>query len=286
MSADRTPAGGPADVSADFVFGTLATDDLRLAQLRAASSRGAPRPRSRAARSTTREPCDHGHASAAASTRTTSRAYYTTDGRTRPATEAGHSRRRPSRSSGPRSPGTRCSWGYARRGPARPRPASRHARALSDRGLVRSHAPRARGRPRSPGWSPASGRPASPSRARWSRSPAAAALAGPPAAAAIAYHVDDERVPDVAARRGHLPGLRRSLRDDGGRPFAEPATPGGFYGGTLRGVIERLDHIAALGVTCIWLSPVFPSPSHHGYDATDYERSSRASAPRTTCASS
>ncbi len=38
----------------------------------------------------------------------------------------------------------------------------------------------------------------------------------------------------------------------------------------MRGVIERLDYIAALGATCIWLSPVFPSPSHHGYDATDY----------------
>ena len=55
-----------------------------------------------------------------------------------------------------------------------------------------------------------------------------------------------------------------------GEPFDTPATPGGFYGGTLRGVIERLGYIAALGATCIWLSPVFPSPSHHGDDATDY----------------
>jgi glycosidase len=35
-------------------------------------------------------------------------------------------------------------------------------------------------------------------------------------------------------------------------------------------VLEKLDHIAALGATCIWLSPVFPSPTTHGYDATDY----------------
>jgi glycosidase len=43
-----------------------------------------------------------------------------------------------------------------------------------------------------------------------------------------------------------------------------------FHGGTLRGVIRHLDHIAGLGATCIWLSPLFPSPTYHGYDATNY----------------
>ena len=46
----------------------------------------------------------------------------------------------------------------------------------------------------------------------------------------------------------------------------------GFFGGTLWGVAEKLDYIADLGINCIWLSPIFPSPTHHGYDATDYER--------------
>jgi glycosidase len=43
----------------------------------------------------------------------------------------------------------------------------------------------------------------------------------------------------------------------------------GFCGGTLWGLAEKLDYIADLGATCIWLSPIFPSPTHHGYDATD-----------------
>jgi cyclomaltodextrinase len=43
----------------------------------------------------------------------------------------------------------------------------------------------------------------------------------------------------------------------------------GFFGGTLWGVIEKLDYIEDLGVNTIWLSPIFDSPSHHGYDATD-----------------
>jgi glycosidase len=45
----------------------------------------------------------------------------------------------------------------------------------------------------------------------------------------------------------------------------------GFFGGTLWGVLERLDHIVDLGATCLWLTPIFPSPSPHGYDATDLE---------------
>jgi glycosidase len=55
----------------------------------------------------------------------------------------------------------------------------------------------------------------------------------------------------------------------GDRPFKSARTPMGFYGGTIGGVIEQLDYIASLGAGAIWLSPIFPSPSHHGYDATD-----------------
>lgn len=43
----------------------------------------------------------------------------------------------------------------------------------------------------------------------------------------------------------------------------------GFCGGTLWGLAEKMDYVAALGATCLWLSPIFPSPTHHGYDATD-----------------
>ncbi len=41
--------------------------------------------------------------------------------------------------------------------------------------------------------------------------------------------------------------------------------------GDLRGITNRLDHVAALGVDAIWLSPVFPSPmADMGYDVSDY----------------
>ncbi len=42
------------------------------------------------------------------------------------------------------------------------------------------------------------------------------------------------------------------------------------FGGTLWGIGEKLDYIAELGVTAIWLSPIFPSPTIHRYNAIDY----------------
>ncbi|RYP87093.1 alpha-glucosidase [Nocardioides guangzhouensis] len=42
--------------------------------------------------------------------------------------------------------------------------------------------------------------------------------------------------------------------------------------GDLRGVIDRLDHLALLGVDVLWLSPVYRSPmADNGYDISDYQ---------------
>ncbi len=43
-----------------------------------------------------------------------------------------------------------------------------------------------------------------------------------------------------------------------------------FYGGTLYGIAEKIDYIASLGVSTIYLSPIFTSPSNHKYDTADY----------------
>ncbi|MBD5631658.1 MAG: hypothetical protein HDP34_00285 [Clostridia bacterium] len=40
--------------------------------------------------------------------------------------------------------------------------------------------------------------------------------------------------------------------------------------GDLNGVTEKLDYIRDLGYTGIWLMPIHPSPSYHGYDVKDY----------------
>jgi alpha-glucosidase len=42
--------------------------------------------------------------------------------------------------------------------------------------------------------------------------------------------------------------------------------------GDLRGIEQRLDHLAWLGVDALWLSPIYPSPMHDfGYDVADYK---------------
>ena len=42
------------------------------------------------------------------------------------------------------------------------------------------------------------------------------------------------------------------------------------FGGTLWGVRDKLEYIANLGASCIWLSPIWISPSYHGYDVANY----------------
>jgi len=43
-----------------------------------------------------------------------------------------------------------------------------------------------------------------------------------------------------------------------------------FFGGDLDGAADKLEYIASLGVTTVYLSPVFDAPSNHKYDTSDY----------------
>ena len=49
-----------------------------------------------------------------------------------------------------------------------------------------------------------------------------------------------------------------------------PPTPHGFKGGDLLGIVEHLDELADLGVTALYLTPVFSSASNHRYHTYDY----------------
>ncbi len=70
--------------------------------------------------------------------------------------------------------------------------------------------------------------------------------------------------PDRFARSGRVeaPG---QLED-----WEAPPTIHGFKGGDLYGVAERLDDLADLGVTAIYLNPIFSSASNHRYHTYDY----------------
>ena len=40
--------------------------------------------------------------------------------------------------------------------------------------------------------------------------------------------------------------------------------------GDFNGIAQKMDYIASLGAGAIWLSPIHPADSYHGYDVTDY----------------
>jgi glycosidase len=264
--------GGPSDggVSSDFVFGTLATDDLRLAQLRAAAvgvRHGSdidprdPRPGEPVRVRVTLGP-------RVQADRVT--CYYTTDGE-----DAAGQRGESTTGQALACERTNVEWDTLL-----------WAYVETWIGTIPAQAAGTLVRYRIEAWSSAGGPSA------WA-SEVAGMVAGekPPEAVeddalrfaadvpplwpvkrrgSYAYAVDDERIPDWLRDAVIYHVFIDRFATGGDRPFAEPASLGGFFGGTLRGVIERLDHIIGLGATCLWLSPLFPSPSHHGYDTTDY----------------
>ena len=89
-------------------------------------------------------------------------------------------------------------------------------------------------------------------------------------APAFAYHVDRESVPDWLHSAVIYHVFLDRFNPGAGRDWNEASSLSDIWGGTIGGVTERLPYFTKLGITCLWLSPLFPSPTHHGYDATDY----------------
>ncbi|MGM0419851.1 MAG: glycoside hydrolase family 13 protein [Bacillota bacterium] len=68
--------------------------------------------------------------------------------------------------------------------------------------------------------------------------------------------------PDRFFRAGQV---KAELSDWGERPERKS-----FYGGDLAGITEKLDYLQDLGITAIYLTPIFLSPSNHKYNTDDY----------------
>jgi glycosidase len=56
----------------------------------------------------------------------------------------------------------------------------------------------------------------------------------------------------------------------GVQPWGSPPTITGFQGGDLRGIAQRLDDLTDLGVTALYLNPIFAAGSNHRYNTSDY----------------
>lgn len=56
----------------------------------------------------------------------------------------------------------------------------------------------------------------------------------------------------------------------GTMPWGSKPTFDNFMGGDLKGIRKNLDHLQSLGITAIYLNPIFAARSNHKYDTTDY----------------
>lgn len=74
-------------------------------------------------------------------------------------------------------------------------------------------------------------------------------------------------------------GYRKSrvLRKWGEEPYWREEQMNGiwnndYFGGDLKGIEQKLPYLNDLGVTCIYLNPIFEANSNHRYDTADYEK--------------
>ncbi|SDB30978.1 Glycosidase [Pseudobutyrivibrio sp. YE44] len=54
--------------------------------------------------------------------------------------------------------------------------------------------------------------------------------------------------------------------------WGDRPTPKSFAGGDIKGIIKKLDYIKELGISAIYLTPIFESDSNHKYDIKNYKK--------------
>lgn len=85
--------------------------------------------------------------------------------------------------------------------------------------------------------------------------------------------------PDRFCKVGDMPVLkgRMNRNDWGGTPSFLPNKQGkvlnnDFFGGNFKGMESKLSYLQSLGVTVIYLNPIFEAASNHRYDTSDYKK--------------
>lgn len=92
----------------------------------------------------------------------------------------------------------------------------------------------------------------------------------------VMYQIFPDRFFNSGKIKNNVPS-RRVMRQWGDTPFWEESQMNGvwnndFFGGDLAGIEMKLPYLASLGVTCIYLNPIFEAHSNHRYDTADYEK--------------
>lgn len=93
----------------------------------------------------------------------------------------------------------------------------------------------------------------------------------------VLYQIFPDRFNFSGVKKKDVPS-DRILRDDReNEPYWRPTSEGkvlnnDYFQGDLKGIEEKLPYLKSLGVTCIYLNPIFEAQSNHRYDTANYEK--------------
>ena len=94
----------------------------------------------------------------------------------------------------------------------------------------------------------------------------------------VMYQIFPDRFCEGSSKKS-MPFADRIYRaDKDGEPYFWPnESKDGYlnmdyYGGDFAGILQKLPYLAALGVTCIYLNPIFEAHSNHRYNTADYRK--------------
>jgi glycosidase len=95
----------------------------------------------------------------------------------------------------------------------------------------------------------------------------------------VIYQIFPDRFCASGKQKQGVPRDRLLRGDWGGEPLAEPIRTGeeqpesyDFFGGDLAGITKKLPYLHSLGVSCVYLNPIFEANSNHRYDTADYSK--------------
>ncbi|MDE5754185.1 MAG: glycoside hydrolase family 13 protein [Oscillospiraceae bacterium] len=93
----------------------------------------------------------------------------------------------------------------------------------------------------------------------------------------IMYQIFPDRFYKSGKVHENIPEGRVLREDWGGTPYYRPDQNGhvwnnDYFGGDLAGVQEKLPYLHDLGVTCIYLNPIFESHENHRYNTANYRK--------------
>lgn len=93
----------------------------------------------------------------------------------------------------------------------------------------------------------------------------------------IMYQIFPDRFNIGSSPEIHYPADRQLHLSTDEQPVWEPDSQGeilnnDYYGGTLKGIEEKLPYLSSLGVNMLYLNPIFEAHSNHRYNTADYTK--------------